>query len=81
MYGGSHMSQRSPARFYVQRYPKKRIKRMSKKHYEKLAALICKSWKHELEYKEDFFVIELMDILEEDNPEFNRKVFLKACKG
>lgn len=51
---------------------------MSAKHYRMLAGLIHRTWAG---VHPKVFVQDLMDILEEDNPRFDREVFLKACKG
>ena len=46
---------------------------MTKKDYQKIAELIS------LGVEPVKFVYELMDILEDDNPRFDRKKFLIAC--
>ena len=52
---------------------------MSEKHYEMLAELILE---HEMaDDPYPFFIRDLMDILRDDNPRFNREKFLKACRG
>ncbi len=50
---------------------------MSEKHYKMLSKLI---WKYTLGWERGF-TKDLMDILEADNPEFDREKFLAACKG
>jgi hypothetical protein len=49
---------------------------MTRKYYKMLARLI-----REREINYVGLPTALADILEEDNPRFNRELFLKACKG
>ena len=49
---------------------------MTKKNYNKLASLIEA---HLTECNKDKFITELANYLEQDNPNFNRGMFVHAC--
>ena len=54
---------------------------MTKKHYEAIAHVMYQ-WRDTIHVKHHYGIVrDLVDVMEKDNPKFNRDMFIKACNA